>query len=107
MAHQSESLNEAGNTENQFEMPAWTVLDGAIGIAKDAWRLELYVHNMTDENKSTFTTNRQFIVAEIPMRPRTITLRMGYDFVISSHTAVAGLGGGPPPSFCVQRWKRP
>jgi len=80
VAHQSESLNEAGNTENQFEMPAWTVLDGAIGIAQDSWRLELYVHNMTDENKSTFTTNRQFIVAEIPMRPRTVTLRLGYDF---------------------------
>ena len=50
VAHQSESLNEAGNTENQFLMPSWTVLDGAIGIAKDTWRLELYVHNMTDEN---------------------------------------------------------
>ncbi len=80
VAHQSESLNEAGNTENQFMMPAWTVLDGAIGIARDSWRLELNVHNLTDENKSTFTTNRQFIVAETPMRPRTINLRLGYEF---------------------------
>ena len=80
MAHQSSSLNEAGNTANQFLMPAWTVFDAGIGVAKDQWSLELYVHNLTDENKSTFTTNRQFIVAEIPMRPRTINLRLGYFF---------------------------
>jgi outer membrane receptor protein involved in Fe transport len=80
VAHQSESLNEAGNTENQFEMPAWTVFDGAIGVSRDSWRLELNIHNLTDENTSTFTTNRQFIVAEVPMRPRTINLRLGYTF---------------------------
>ena len=80
VAYQSDSLNEAGNTENQFTMPAWTVFDGAIGVSKDAWRLELNVHNLTDENKSTFTTNRQFIVAEVPMRPRTINLRLGFEF---------------------------
>ena len=79
-AYQDESLNEAGETGNQFLMPSWTVFDGAIGVAKDAWRLELYVHNITDENKSTFTSNRQFIVAETPMRPRTINLRLGYEF---------------------------
>ena len=80
VAYQDESLNEAGNTENQFLMPSWTVFDGAIGVAKDSWRLELNIHNLTDENTSTFTTNRQFIVAEIPMRPRTINLRLGYEF---------------------------
>ena len=79
VAHQSSSLNEA-IPSNQFEMPAWTVFDGAVGVAKDAWRLELNVHNITDENKSTFTTNRQFIYAETPMRPRTIGLRLGYSF---------------------------
>ena len=74
------SLNEAGNTANQFLMPSWTVFDAAIGVAKESWRLELYVHNLTDENKSVFTTNRQFIVSETPMRPRTVTIRLGYNF---------------------------
>jgi iron complex outermembrane receptor protein len=80
VAHQSESLNEAGRTTSQFMMPAWTVFDGSVGIARDAWRLEMHVHNLTDENKSTFTSNRQFILAEVPMRPRTINLRLGYEF---------------------------
>ncbi|MFT5768914.1 MAG: hypothetical protein ACI9H8_000872 [Lysobacterales bacterium] len=35
---------------------------------------------MTDENTSTFTNASQFILAEVPMRPRTINLRLGYSF---------------------------
>lgn len=79
-AYQAESLNEAGRTVNQFMQPSWTVFDGGVGVAKDAWKLELFVHNLADENKSTFTSSRQFILAEVPMRPRTINLRLGYDF---------------------------
>jgi hypothetical protein len=38
------------------------------------------VVNLTDENKSLFTSNSQFIEVQVPMRPRTIGLRFGYSF---------------------------
>jgi outer membrane receptor protein involved in Fe transport len=65
---------------NQYEMPSWTTFDASIGVNKDEWNAELYVVNLTDENKSVFTSAAQFIVAEVPMRPRTIGLRIGYAF---------------------------
>jgi len=36
--------------------------------------------NITNTNKSLFTTSRQFILTETPMRPRTIMLMFGYSF---------------------------
>ncbi len=77
--YQSSSLSEATKS-NQFTMPSWTTYDASVGIAKDQWSLELQGANLTDENKSLFTTNRQFILAETPMRPRTLGLRFAYRF---------------------------
>jgi hypothetical protein len=36
--------------------------------------------NITDTNKSLFTTSRQWILTETPMRPRVIELTFGYNF---------------------------
>ncbi len=55
-------------------------LDAALGVSKDAWNAEFYVVNLTDEDKSLYTTASQFIIAEVPMRPRTMGLRFGYSF---------------------------
>jgi hypothetical protein len=41
---------------------------------------EIYVVNLTDEDTSLYTTASQFILAEVPMRPRTMGLRFGYSF---------------------------
>ncbi len=48
--------------------------------ARNEWNAEFYVINLTDENKSMYTTASQFIVVEVPMRPRTMGLRIGYSF---------------------------
>jgi outer membrane receptor protein involved in Fe transport len=55
-------------------------MDASIGINKAEWGAELYVTNLTDENKSLYTTASQFILVEVPMRPRTIGLRLAYNF---------------------------
>jgi iron complex outermembrane receptor protein len=65
---------------NRAKMPSWTTFDLSAGVTKDDWLLELYAVNLTDENKSMFTTSAQFIQAQVPMRPRTIGLRMSYSF---------------------------
>ena len=47
----------------------------------DLERLSLeQVVNLADENKSLFTSSSQFILVEVPMRPRTIGGRFGYSF---------------------------
>jgi outer membrane receptor protein involved in Fe transport len=63
-----------------YDQPAWTTYDLAAGIAKDTWTVSLVGTNITNTNKSLFTTSRQFILTETPMRPRTIELTFGYAF---------------------------
>lgn len=77
--YQDESFSSA-TVVNRYVQPSWTTMDASVGISKDAWNAELYVTNLTDENKSLYTNATQFILVEVPMRPRTIGLRFGYSF---------------------------
>jgi outer membrane receptor protein involved in Fe transport len=79
MQHQSHSLSASGNVE-AYDQPEWTTYDLSAGVAKDNWTVSLIGTNITNVNKSLFTTSRQFILTETPMRPRTIELTFGYAF---------------------------
>ncbi|HWF99185.1 MAG TPA: TonB-dependent receptor, partial [Steroidobacteraceae bacterium] len=79
MQHQSHSLSASGHVE-AYDQPAWTTYDLSAGVAKDNWTVSLVGTNITNVNKSLFTTSRQFILTETPMRPRTIELTFGYAF---------------------------
>ena len=61
-------------------MPSWTTFDAAVGVSKDTWNAEFYIVNLTDENTSMFSTAAQFILAEVPIRPRTMGIRFDYRF---------------------------
>jgi outer membrane receptor protein involved in Fe transport len=61
-------------------MPSWTTMDASAGVSKDEWSAEFYVVNLTNEDASLYTTASQFIIAEVPIRPRTMGLRIGYSF---------------------------
>jgi outer membrane receptor protein involved in Fe transport len=78
-AHQGSSFSSATSV-NRYEMPAWTTWDASAGIAMNQWSVELVGSNLTDLNKSQFTSAAQFIVAEVPQRPRTLGIRFGYKF---------------------------
>jgi len=77
--YQDESYSSA-NTVNRYLMPSWTTWDASLGVSQDEWTAEFYVVNLTNEDKSLYTTASQFIVAEVPIRPRTMGLRFGYSF---------------------------
>ena len=79
LQYQDESYSSA-NAVNRYLQPSWTTIDASVGVGKDAWNAELYATNLTDENKSLYTTASQFILVEVPMRPQTIGLRFGYSF---------------------------
>jgi iron complex outermembrane recepter protein len=77
--HQAHSLSAAGNVE-AYNQPGWTTYDLSAGVAKDNWQVSVIGTNITDVNKSLFTTSRQWILTETPMRPRVIELTFGYSF---------------------------
>jgi iron complex outermembrane recepter protein len=77
------ALSQDGNVSTtllRFENPPITQYDASLGLAKDAWTAELYAQNLTDVNKSTYTSTNQFVIAETILRPRVIALRIGYKF---------------------------
>jgi outer membrane receptor protein involved in Fe transport len=79
-AHQGSSFSNA-TVVNRYEMPSWTQFDASAGVSKGPWTVELVGSNLTDINKSVFTSASQFIIAEVPQRPRTLGIRFGYKFV--------------------------
>jgi outer membrane receptor protein involved in Fe transport len=92
MVHSGHSYTQAGSnptitssgfvstTRLRFENPPFTNIDASLGIAKDAWTAELFAENVANANTSLFTNVDQFIVAETPMRPRIIGVKLGYSF---------------------------
>ncbi|MCX6600569.1 MAG: TonB-dependent receptor [bacterium] len=77
--YQDESYSSA-STLYLYLQPSWTTMDASAGVNWNAWNAEIYVVNLGDTNKSVFTTGTQAILTEVPMRPRTIGLRLSYSF---------------------------
>jgi outer membrane receptor protein involved in Fe transport len=77
--HQAHSYSSA-TAINQFDMPGWTQYEASLGVGKDKWTVEFFGQNLTDVNKSLFTTQAQFVVTEVPIRPRILGLRFNYKF---------------------------
>jgi iron complex outermembrane receptor protein len=74
------SGSNVSTTLLRFENPPISQFDASCGVAKDAWTTGLYVENLTNVIKSTFTSTNQFVQAETITRPRVIELRFGYKF---------------------------
>jgi len=61
-------------------MPGYTTYDAAIGTSKDNWTAQITGSNLSNSNASTNTSSGQFIESEVPLRPRVLTLQIGYKF---------------------------
>jgi outer membrane receptor protein involved in Fe transport len=64
----------------RYEIPSYTTYDAALGVSKDNWSAQLNVNNLLDSAAVTNITSGGFIEAEVPVRPRVISLTLGYKF---------------------------
>lgn len=71
--------SKLGTVDNYLQ-PGYTTYDASVGIAKDAWTVQLFSQNLTDVLASTFTNSFQFIRTETPLRPRTAGVKVSYKF---------------------------
>jgi iron complex outermembrane recepter protein len=90
-SHSGHSFTQAGSNPTigqgsistgrlRFENPAYTTYDASIGVAKDAWYVNVYGENLSNSNASVFVSTDQFIVAQTPLRPRVLGASIGYKF---------------------------
>jgi iron complex outermembrane receptor protein len=63
-----------------YDLPAFTTYDGALGVGKDAWLVQVYGDNLTDTRAALYANDSQWYKAVTVSRPRTIGLRFSYKF---------------------------
>ena len=73
------SLDLQGNSI-AYDLPAFTTYDGALGVGKDTWLVQVYGENLTDTRAELYANYWQWYKAITVSRPRTIGLRFSYKF---------------------------
>jgi iron complex outermembrane receptor protein len=74
------SQNPPTTTLDRYEIPGYTTVDGAIGVGKDNWTVQLQGSNLTNEYGPTNISSGQFIKSEIPLRPRVLMAMLNWKF---------------------------
>jgi iron complex outermembrane recepter protein len=63
-----------------YTIPGYTTYDAAIGVSKDNWTAQITGSNLGNAYGPTNISSGQFIKAEIPLRPRVLSLQLSYKF---------------------------
>ncbi len=64
----------------RYTIPAYTIYDASFGVAKDNWTAQISGSNLTNTYAATNVSAGEFIKAEVPVRPRVLTVMFGYRF---------------------------
>ncbi|WP_100644580.1 TonB-dependent receptor [Alteromonas facilis] len=64
----------------RYIQDSYAIANIAFGITNNEWKAELYIDNLTDENATLYIDNQQFTPKVVTNRPRTIGVRLSYDF---------------------------
>jgi iron complex outermembrane receptor protein len=85
--HQSHSLATTNQLpldlqgkSTAYDLPPFTTYDGALGVGKDTWLVQVYGENLTDSRAQLYANYWQWYKAVTTSRPRTIGLRFTYKF---------------------------
>jgi iron complex outermembrane recepter protein len=63
-----------------YDNPQFSSYDASVGVAKDAWAVQLYAQNIDDTRGELYANARQWYKSVTVTRPRTIGLRLNYKF---------------------------
>jgi iron complex outermembrane receptor protein len=77
--HQGHMVTATGYVP-AYDIAPLTMYDAAAGIAKEPWSVQVYAQNLTNVNSPTEINSSQFVLAEVPPRPRVLGLRFDYYF---------------------------
>jgi iron complex outermembrane receptor protein len=80
-----DGVTYADSNGNEFQggryiQESYAIANVSVGITKDDWKVELYVDNLTDESAVLYIDTQQFTPKVVTSRPRTVGLRLSYDF---------------------------
>ncbi|MFT5543360.1 MAG: iron complex outermembrane receptor protein [Glaciecola sp.] len=64
----------------RYVQDSYAIANVSFGVTKDDWKAELYIDNLFDKSAVLYIDNQQFTPKVVTNRPRTIGLRLSYDF---------------------------
>lgn len=64
----------------RYVQDSYVLANVAVGISNGEWKAELFIDNLFDESAVLHIDNQQFTPKVVTNRPRTIGVRMSYDF---------------------------
>ena len=73
-------INEPDVPGGRFVQGDYTIANIAFGVIKDQWSAELFIDNVTDENAAVYVDTQNFTPKVVTNRPRSVGLRLSYDF---------------------------
>ncbi|MFL6600703.1 MAG: TonB-dependent receptor [Steroidobacteraceae bacterium] len=79
VAHQGHMVTATGYVP-AYDIPPMTTYDAAAGVAKGPWAVQLYAQNLTNVNSPTEINSFQFVLVQVPVRPRVLGIRFDYKF---------------------------
>jgi iron complex outermembrane recepter protein len=72
--------NPPDTTRLLYTIPGYTTYDAAIGVAKDAWTVQITGSNLGNEYGPMNINSGEYIKQVIPLRPRVIMANLNYRF---------------------------
>jgi outer membrane receptor protein involved in Fe transport len=78
--HHQDHMVTATGFVPAYDIPPYTSYDASAGISKDDWAVQFYGQNLTNVNSSLSTNSGQFIITEVPQRPRVLGVSFSYKF---------------------------
>ena len=64
----------------RYRNPSATTFNASMGYSRDNWLAEVYVNNITSEEGQIMQIAGKFTPEQTVMRPRTIGMRVSYNF---------------------------
>jgi iron complex outermembrane receptor protein len=64
----------------RYVQDSYVLANIAFGVTNDDWKVEVYIDNLTDEHAILYIDGQQYTPKVVTNRPRTVGLRMSYDF---------------------------
>jgi len=62
------------------KLPGYSLFDASMGVKQDKWSAQLYVQNLADGRPKTYVSRDDNIPLTSTVRPRTIGLRLNYNY---------------------------
>jgi len=75
--HQTHMITSTGYVPG-YDIPGFSTYSASAGLAKGGWAVQIYAQNLTNVNASVSTGSGQFVLAEVPIRPRVLGVKVSY-----------------------------